>query len=223
MAQYTPARPTAGVVAPTLVQWRAVFAGAVVGLALMILLTLLWVALARATGVDYINNNLNWFVGGSAIFSVLIGGWLAGWLSGVRGASTGLMNGVTLWGLLVIITVLVATPSLVGGTNFQVGSLRGTDLWTGFWSVLIGLGAAAVGGLLGGIIPRAAAVQYEAPVYGRRDGEDGAYEGGVAMAPDYRVSSATEPTVRATSARREAPASDTTIDQDLRGDGGRAS
>jgi hypothetical protein len=80
-----------------------VFAGVVVGLALLALLTTLWFALAFNSDVESVRVNLEWYVGITAIASLFIGGLLAGWLSGVRGAGSGLFNGITMWGLILIV------------------------------------------------------------------------------------------------------------------------
>lgn len=146
-----------------LVQWRAVFGGVVLGLAVMLLLTSFWLALGIGSDVEGIVANMEWYLGGSAIFALLLGGYLAGWLSGVRGISAGLVNGTTVWGLVLITGILVGTPAIISVLGLeQVQSVDGLTsgatgaTWATFWSLLIGFGAAAIGGLLGGITPRAA-------------------------------------------------------------------
>jgi hypothetical protein len=62
-----------------------VFAGVVLGTALLALLTTLWFALAFNSDVETVRVNLEWYAGITAIVSLFIGGLLAGWLSGVRG------------------------------------------------------------------------------------------------------------------------------------------
>lgn len=166
-----------------LVQWRAVFGGAVLGLAIMLLLTSFWLALGAGSDVQGIMGNMEWYVAGSAIFAMLLGGYLAGWLSGVRGISAGLVNGLTVWALVLITGLLVGTPAVIGVLG--LGEVTAVDgiapgasqaAWATFWSLLIGAGAATIGGLLGGMTPRA--VGASAAVHGddledRHDHEPG--------------------------------------------------
>jgi len=144
----------------TLVQWRAVFAGAVVGLGVFILVSLLWVALAYASGVTFFATSLSWWVGVTAIVSFFIGAYLTGWLSGVRGWAPGLINAITMWGLLVIGATLAGIPALLGSLHIVPAVKAGGSLWATFWSLLIALGTAIIGGIAGGSTPRSA-VMYE--------------------------------------------------------------
>lgn len=148
-----------------LVQWRAVFGGVVLGLATMLLLTSLWLALGMGSGIEAIRGNLDWYLAGSAIFVMFLGGYLAGWLGGVRGVTVGLVSGLTVWGLVMLAGLLIATPAVLGVLGVQQnitveGAAQATiasqATWPVFWSLLIGFGAAAIGGLLGGITPRVA-------------------------------------------------------------------
>ena len=143
---------------PNLVRWGAVLSGAVVGVAVFALLTTLWLALAYSSDLQWWRTTLDWWIGGTAIVAAFVAGALAGWLSGARGAAAGLANSVTVWGLVTVTAVLGGIP--VGVGYFGIGGLNlvalpGTSLWTGFWSLLIGLGAAALGGALGGSAHRA--------------------------------------------------------------------
>jgi hypothetical protein len=120
-----------------------VWGGAVVGVAFMALFTSLWVALGYGSGVNAFSGWINWWVGGTAIVAALLAGWLAGWLSGSRGLASGGVHGLTTWGLLVIAAGLAGLP----GT--AVARVSSSILWTAFWAVLIGLGAAVLGGIFG--------------------------------------------------------------------------
>lgn len=156
---------------PTLINWRAVFGGAVIGIGILVLLSTLWLALAFPSGVSVIEDNLKWFLGGTAIFALFVAGYAAGVSSGARGLGAGLAQAFTLWSLILIAAIAIAIPvmrvfnitfeatnvtDLAGGTTGTVlsgGPVTG-PLWTVFWSMLIGLGAAVVGGILGGATPR---------------------------------------------------------------------
>ena len=141
---------------PGLVQWKAVFAGAVVGLAMFSLLSILWLALALASQVKFVDIHLSWFEGVSAIFSLFVGAFLTGWLSGMRGRTPGLLNGVAMWGLLVIAALGLGIPAVLAVFHIVPPLRAGAPgLWPTFWSVLIAFGTAALGGMLGGASPRA--------------------------------------------------------------------
>src|SRR4051794_41875405 len=86
----------------TLIRWSAVFAGTLLGLATLALLTSLWLALANASNVGVIQRNLEWFIGVSAVACLFLAGFLAGDLSGVRGAGTGVLHRAAVWALLLI-------------------------------------------------------------------------------------------------------------------------
>mgnify|MGYP007075790965 CR=1 FL=1 len=94
----------------SLVRWGPVVAGAVVGFAVMILLSTFWVALAEGAGAGAIGDNLHWYGLISAIVALFVAGFLAGWLSGVRGPGTGLLHGVTVWSLILVATLAFAVP-----------------------------------------------------------------------------------------------------------------
>jgi hypothetical protein len=159
----------------TLIHWGSVFAGAVWALAITVLLSALWLALGYGSEIAGIRNDIEWFLAGSAMFALLVGGFIAGWTPGVRGWAPGLLNGMTVWGLMLTVSLLLGIPSVLGGaaafggniigsvTNAGSGAGSGTvaanlaadtALWAGFWTALIGLVLAALGGALGGASPR---------------------------------------------------------------------
>jgi len=147
---------------PTLIRWSAVFAGAVIGAALLGLLTALWIALGYGSDVSFFVDELPWFVGGSAIVAMFVAGLVAGGLSGERHSTSGLWHGLTVWGLTMVVLVSISVPAVTGGFGFanptsaastaasSPAAYTGTTLWAFFWAVLIGLGAAAIGGVVGG-------------------------------------------------------------------------
>jgi hypothetical protein len=155
--------PTAGSPSPQKIRWGAVFAGVVLGLALLALLTTLWFALAFNSDVETVRVNLEWYVGITAIASLFIGGLMAGWLSGVRGAGSGLFNGITMWGLILIVALAVGIPAIFNVFNLgrvsaitdgigSTGSGVDTVLWASFWTILGGFLASGLGGMIGGAI-----------------------------------------------------------------------
>lgn len=141
---------------PTLVQWGAVFSGAVTGVALFSLATTLWLALGYDSGVAWWRDTLAWWMGATAVVAAFVAGAMAGFLSGTRGGG-GPGNSVTVWALVTLAAVLGGIP--VGLGYFGTGgttlvALPGESLWTGFWSLLIGLVAAAIGGAIGASMTR---------------------------------------------------------------------
>jgi hypothetical protein len=86
---------------------------------------------------------------------------VAGLTSGARGAGAGSLTALTTWGLVALVVAVVVVPTFSIGhvPNFvtvsaHVYKINYLSYWTVFWSVLIGLGAALLGGLIGGSIPR---------------------------------------------------------------------
>lgn len=153
---------------PQRIRWGAVFGGAILGIAFLALLTTLWLTLAYGSGIDVIVDNLEWFIGGSAIACLFIAGLLAGWLSGVHGAGSGFFNGVTIWALMLLLTVGVGVPATLNVLN--LGRLTAFDnatgnflatademvLWATFLAILGGLVASGLGGMIGGALARPA-------------------------------------------------------------------
>ncbi len=149
----------------TLIRWSAVFAGTLLGFATLALLTSLWLALARASNVDMIQRNIEWFIGASAVGCLFLAGLLAGYLSGVRGVGTGFLHGATIWGLLLLVTLSVGIPAIlnvfsVGQLTNDVQTNQATSpvvygaLWGTFWTILGGFLAAGIGGAIGGALTR---------------------------------------------------------------------
>ena len=79
-------RPTVEGTPPPLIQWGGVFAGTVIGLAAGGLLSLLWLGLAYGSHRHLFYQHLDWWLGGTAIFAMLLAGVVAG-ASSARQAS----------------------------------------------------------------------------------------------------------------------------------------
>jgi hypothetical protein len=168
---------------PQRIRWGAVFAGTVLGLALLALVTTLWLALGFNSGVDDIRANIEWYIGGTAVACLFLGALLAGWLSGVRGAGSGFVNGITMWGLILLVSLAVGLPSIFNVFNLgRVSSIAdGTTLldtsvdgalWASFWTILGGFVAAGLGGLIGGAIAKPANAQVQPVASIERDRTD---------------------------------------------------
>jgi hypothetical protein len=150
---------------PPLVRWSAVFAGTVIALGAGTVLGMLWLALAYGSHRHVFYEHLDWWIGGTAIFAMVLAGFLAGASSATRGAGAGLVTGLTTWGLVVIGILAIAIPALLATSNTVVLHLGARSItvktlrwWPSFWSLLIGFGAAAIGGVAGGMLPRGSMV-----------------------------------------------------------------
>jgi hypothetical protein len=144
-----------------LVRWGSVFSGTLISIAVFTLLTALWLALSFSTHDSVVYSNLSWWIGGTAIFCMFLAGLIAGVSSGARGAGAGSMGGLTTWALVLLGVGMVVLPTFGIGhipntvtVNGHIYSINYLSYWTAFWSVLIGLGASVLGGIIGGTVPR---------------------------------------------------------------------
>ncbi len=136
--------------------WGGIWAGFLVALGAMALLTSLWIAIGFGSGQNWVAGYLNWWIGVSGIFCAFLGGAVAG-VYGRGSAPSGFMRGIVVWALLVVATGISAIPGL------SLAAFTGSTLWTAFWALLIGLGAAAWGGTVtGGARALASSARYSA-------------------------------------------------------------
>ena len=150
----------------TLIRWSAVFAGTLLGLATLALLTSLWLALARASNVDMIQRNIEWFIGASAVGCLFLAGLLARLPLGRPRGRDGLPARRDDLGP-------AAARDAVGGDprdpqRLQRWAADATTsrrprrparpcygaLWGTFWTILGGFLAAGIGGAIGGAVTR---------------------------------------------------------------------
>jgi hypothetical protein len=146
---------------PQLVRWGSVFSGTIIAIAVFALLSALWLALSFGSHVSVVYSNLSWWVGGTAIFCLFLAGVVAGVTSGARGAGAGAMGGLTTWALVVLGAVVLALPTFAIGhipntitADGHVYTINYLTYWSAFWSLLVGLGAAGFGGIVGGAMNR---------------------------------------------------------------------
>jgi hypothetical protein len=98
---------------------------------------------------------------------------MAGWRPGVGWWGRGVINCMTVWGLILTVSLLIGVPSVLGGAAALLDNVGGVSrltggggqrlgngvdpgLWAGFLTALIGFALAALGGALGGASPRSA-------------------------------------------------------------------
>jgi hypothetical protein len=159
---------------PALVRWNAVFAGPVIALAAGAVAGMLWLALAYGSHRHLFYQHLDWWIGGTAIFAMFLAGLLAEASSGMRGIMAGLVTGMTTWGLVVLGILAIAIPGVLATSNTTVLHLGARSItvktlrwWPSFWSLLIGLVAAGLGGVIAGLIPSRRVVPSHRAVAGR--------------------------------------------------------
>lgn len=104
---------------PRRISWGAIFAGAVIGLATMMLLTLLGVGIGLATIDPLQGDSVAGAATGSVIFlavvqlvSLFVGGYAAGRLAGVPLKQGSLLHGVAVWALATFATFWLATTAV---------------------------------------------------------------------------------------------------------------
>ncbi|HSL11219.1 MAG TPA: hypothetical protein VLA82_07885 [Actinomycetota bacterium] len=154
------------------IDWGGVWAGLVWTIGLLVLLSSLWLALGfGGTNIAAFADNIEWWLAGTAILALLVGGIVAGWAPRARGVAAGLVNGMTVWGLLLTLSIIIGVPSLLGGAAIVGDTLQTADtvtdggatsfpldgnasLWATFWTALIGFATAAIGGMIGGNLPK---------------------------------------------------------------------
>jgi hypothetical protein len=158
-----------------LIDWGGVWAGLIWTIGIMVLLSSLWIALGfTGNGVEAIANDIEWWLAGTAIFALFVGGIIAGWAPRARGGSAGVVNGMTVWGTLLTLSLVIGVPSILGGAaivgdtltdpaQVETGVTAATtgitldpdaSLWATFLVALIGFVTAALGGVIGGMLPK---------------------------------------------------------------------
>lgn len=116
------------------ISWGAVLAGAVIAIAIHLILSLLGVGIGLSTvdpgaGGTPAASNLGigagiWWVL-SNLVALVIGGYIAAHLSGVRGRGDGIIHGVLTWAVTLLVTIWLLTSAvggLIGGAFNIVGS-----------------------------------------------------------------------------------------------------
>jgi hypothetical protein len=178
------ARATMKASSRPVISWGAIFGGAVVGLALLALLSALWLALAFESQMDVVRSNLEWYIGGSALACLFLGGLITGYLAGIRSLASGVLHAWALWGLILIATVALGIPSVLNifGLGRVTSELDGgvvtnaNALWASFWTILGGFLAAGLGGAIGGAFAREPGVKATTTTAGTTADADDAYD-----------------------------------------------
>jgi hypothetical protein len=141
-----------------LVRWGPTFAGAITAIAATALGMAFWLALGFGSGITWFADNMQWFFLGTALASLLTGGVVAGRVAGARGVTIGTADGVMVWGLVVVASLIplslralalanAGSPTPATQTAFGVSS---GNLWALFGALVGGLACTVIGGMIGG-------------------------------------------------------------------------
>ena len=114
------------------ISWGSIIAGTLCAFALQLLLNLVGLGLGLSA-VDFSGDNARAFGVGAgiwwgvcAIVSLIVGGWIAGRLAGVPIRLTAALHGASVWALVTLLTVWLATTTLstvVAGAFGAVGQI----------------------------------------------------------------------------------------------------
>ena len=144
-----------------LVHWAAVTSSAAITATVALIVGGLWAAAAFASHNSGFYNHLDWWLGGTLIGAAFIAGTLAGGIASPRGVASGAVNGLTSWAIIALVAGAVILALVAAGSTSATLSLKSGDVAIGlvrpyvvFWAAAIGTGAAALGGVGGGLLPR---------------------------------------------------------------------
>jgi hypothetical protein len=147
--------------AQPLVHWAAVTSSAAITATLALIVGGLWAAAAFGSHNSGFYNHLDWWFGATRIGAAFVAGILAGGIASPRGVASGAVNGLTSWAIIALVAAAVILTLVAAGSTSATLSLKSGDIAVGlvrpyvvFWAAAIGTGAAALGGVGGGLLPR---------------------------------------------------------------------
>ncbi|WP_165491724.1 hypothetical protein [Egibacter rhizosphaerae] len=148
----TTAPPAVASTPPSLLRWNAVLGGAVLGLALFVLLMMLWAGLVVGAGIDDLLAGAGWYIGAAAAASMLAGAYSSGLMAGIGSPVPGLLNGLGVWATMTIVVAIVG-PGAAAAFLPAIGDVTiatdGWMWWAPFIATLLGAIVAALGGMAG--------------------------------------------------------------------------
>jgi len=130
------------------VHWGGVFAGLVIGLGSLVLLSSFWIALGFGSDQGWVADNLDWWLGGMLLVALAIGGYVAG-RSALTAASAS-ANAAVVWGFTIIALTLAGGTTLFSSVNLKPllarpGGANAAGPWLTFVAIVLGL-LFAIGG-----------------------------------------------------------------------------
>ncbi len=153
------------------IRWSSVFGGWLFAYAFAMLLYLLGAAITGNSFLIFADgfkqqitfSSTLWVVLSSMV-AIFAGSMLSGRSAGVMDRGTAVIHGLLVWALAGVMTLLVAAIQAATATQSQILSVQtaipvtgtSTTLWALFFTSLLGLGAGALGGMLGNVLSRRA-------------------------------------------------------------------
>lgn len=146
-SHYFPAEPAPSIRAGRRISWAAIFGGAIVALAVQIVLSLLGLGIglstvnpateARPFGAGLGVGAVIWWTL-SSLIAMFVGGWVAGRLAGNRMRFDRMLHGLLAWSLVTLATVYLLTTAIggivSGATGFVAQSLGAAQSFPGIGS-----------------------------------------------------------------------------------------
>lgn len=126
--------------------WGAIAAGVFVALALQLLLLLLGLAFAVSVGDHIAEGGFAWWGFFVQLAALCVGGALAARVSRASSQLGGMVAGAMTWAVAVVIGGALGGVPLAGAAASELGA---SGAWAAFFGVLLGLGAALIGGAFG--------------------------------------------------------------------------
>jgi hypothetical protein len=134
------------------VHWGGVFAGLVIGLGSLVLLSSFWIALGFGSNQGWVADNIGWWLGGMLLVALAIGGYVAG--RSAWSAASASVNATVVWGFTIIALTLAGGTTLFSSVNLKPllarpGGANAAGPWLTFVAIVLGLlfaiGGAGVG------------------------------------------------------------------------------
>jgi len=124
------------------VHWGGVFAGLVIGLGSLVLLSSFWIALGFGSNQGWVADNLGWWLGGMFLVALAIGGYVAG--RSAWSAASASANAAVVWDFTVIALTVAGGTTLFSSVNLKPllarpGGANAAGPWLTFVAIVLGL------------------------------------------------------------------------------------
>lgn len=130
------------------VHWGGVFAGLVIGLGSLVLLSSFWIALGFGSDQGWVAHYVGWWLGAMLLVSLAIGGYVAG--RSAWSAASASVNAVVVWGFTMIALTVAGGTTLFSSVTLKPllarpGGTNAVGPWLTFVAIVLGL-LFAIGG-----------------------------------------------------------------------------
>jgi hypothetical protein len=124
------------------VHWGGVFAGLVIGLGSLVLLSSFWIALGFGSDQGWVADNMGWWLGGMLLVALAIAGYVAG--RSAWNAASASVNAVVVWGFTMIALTVAGGTTLFSSVNLKPilarpGGTNAAGPWLTFVAIALGL------------------------------------------------------------------------------------